>query len=263
MSAISVRHRPGVMVWYFDGAFAWSENDPSVNGQGKGYLLALDANPNELALPGLTAYLKGDAARYDTRYELGDPKAQQMIADAWFTTQCFVRNQALRPLDLATLAPGKRCPGDVAPVGKLTHEGKPFLYVYEMINTLLPGAARERVTETGELYDYRMRDGKVVWRLRDRSLRYLHNADSPFALERFGDQIVTWDVVDGALKKVSSVAAPAVAGFTDATPARWANPKLFFGGVAVPDAGLAFELVRPKADAPKSARVKLYFTWGQ
>ena len=44
-------------------------------------------------------------------------------------------------------------------------------------------------------------------------------------------------------------------------PSRWQNPKLPFGGVTVPSEGFGFHLAEPKPDAPKEARVKVYFTW--
>jgi bacillopeptidase F (M6 metalloprotease family) len=53
MNAVEVRTRPGLVAWYYNGEYAWSENDPAINGPGKGYLLALDANPNEIPLPGM------------------------------------------------------------------------------------------------------------------------------------------------------------------------------------------------------------------
>ncbi len=267
--AVQVRHRPGVLAWYYDGAFAWSENDPADNGQGKGYLLALDANPNELPLPGLGPWLRGDPARFDTHYELSSPETQAALRQGWFRAMCFVRNEAYWPRDLATLLPGAKCPRDAsqpAPVGKLTQDGKPYLYIYELINDLLPGAAREAVRPVGELYDYRQRSGKPVqWRLRDRTLRALHNADSPFSLTPFPDAVTWWRVEDGQggaqLVKTRSFAAPAVPAFDDATPDRWKNPKLYFGGVSVPHEGFGFRLAEPKATAPKSARVKVYFRW--
>ena len=271
--AVQVRHRPGVLAWYYDGAFAWSENDPADNGQGKGYLLALDANPNELPLPGLEPWLQGDPAHFDTRYELKDPQAQTAVRDAWLKTMCFVRNRRYWPRDLATLIPGATCARDAsspAPVGRLTdngeRDGKPYLYVYELINDLLPGTAREAVRPAGELYDYRQRPGKPTrWRLRDRTLRALHNADSPFALAPFPDAVTWWRVEDGPggakLVKTRSFAAPATPAFDDARSARWKNPKLYFGGVSVPDEGLGFRLAKPKAAAGKSARVKVYFRW--
>ena len=67
--------------------------------------------------------------------------------------------------------------------------------------------------------------------------------------------------VDGKLVKAEGRAYPAVAAFTDATPARWLNPGLRFGGVAVPDVGFSFRLTAPKPDAPPGARVKVWFDW--
>lgn len=261
MKAMSVRPRPGVVVWYANGAYAWSENDPVEHGQGQGFLLPVDANPNELKLPGLERWYHGHPEAFDTHYDFGEPTAQKALENAFFETVCFVRNAPYRPRE-ALVRPGlERCDGPEAPVARLRQDGRPMMYGYQVINELLPGEARERWQEIGELYDYKIRDGKVVWRLRDRSLRYVHTLDAPFALEPFPDGITFYEVDGEGLKKTASAPHPAVDRFTDADPKRWANPKLFFGGVAVPPEGLSIELTRPKPTAPEGAEVKVWFLW--
>lgn len=60
MMALASRYRPGMLLWVADGAFAWSENDPATTGQGHGFLLVVDASPNELRLPGFEPWYLGD-----------------------------------------------------------------------------------------------------------------------------------------------------------------------------------------------------------
>ncbi|MCA9540518.1 MAG: immune inhibitor A [Myxococcales bacterium] len=257
LRAVRIRPRPGVVAWYADGAHAWSENDPAEHRQGHGFLLALDAWPNELALPGLDGWMTGDAAHFDTGYKVDTPEAQAAIEDGFHRMTCFVRDASYRALDL----PKDRCARPDAGVAALRFEGLPLMYSYRLLNDILPGPEREAFWPASELLDYRKRGDAITWRLRDRSLRHVHTFDAPFALDDFPDGVELYEVRDGKLVRTGSRPHPAVPRFHDGDPARWANPKLYFGGVAVPDVGFGFELARPKADAPKPARVKVYFTW--
>jgi hypothetical protein len=135
------------------------------------------------------------------------------------------------------------------------------MYTYELYNRILPGPERERYQGASELLDYKVRDGKVTYRLRDTSLRYLHSTDAPFALEPFPDHVRLFDVADGALVPVESRPAPAVTSFDASRPQRWVNPKLLFGGVKVPPVPLQIELAKPVSDAPGDAKVKVYVRW--
>ena len=269
---LRVRPRPGVVAWYFDGAYAWSENDPATNGPGRGSLLALDAWPNETPIPGLEDLSRGRAADFDTRYDLGEAAAQPTLRDAFRHTMCFVRNAAYRPVDLTAAELGGPCPTATAGATGLAFEGKSLLYGYEKVNAHLPGPERDAFAEISELYDYK--PGRAAgtgpkpspavppsWRLRDRSLRFTHTFDAPFALEDFADGLEVYDLKDGQWVRSWSAPHPAVRRFSDATPTRWLNRHLPFGGVAVPDAGFQFELVKPKPEAPKGARVKVYLNW--
>lgn len=255
LRALRARPRSGAVIWYYDGAYAWSENDPATNGQGKGFLLAVDSNPNELVIPSWD--MDGTAAAYNTHYDLKNPVKQAAVEAAYFKMMCQVRAVDWRPKDLDS----KKCEG-LSPLA-LTFEGKPLMYSYQIINTLLPGADRLKYVPSSELHDYRKRKGKdgkstITWRMRDRSLRYLHTLDVPFALEAFEDGVELFDIIDGKLVKVKGWAHPPQATFSDATPARWKNPKLRFGGVSVPDVGLKMQLAKPKAGAPDGSEVKLY-----
>ncbi|MEZ4471086.1 MAG: immune inhibitor A [bacterium] len=251
--ALRARARPGVVAWYYDGAYAWSENDPATNGPGKGFLLALDALPDEIALPGYP--LAGTPGAFDTRYALDGTQA--WLEAGYYAMMCFVRDAGWRPKDLDAA----RCPTADAPANAVQAFGKPLLYSYKIINDFLPGPDRARYAAAGELLDYRMKDKAPSWRMRDRSLRYLHTLDAPFALAPYPDAIEIFDVVGGKLVRAETRAYPAVAAFTDATPARWLNPGLRFGGVAVPDAGFSFRLTPPGPEAPAGARVKVWFDW--
>ncbi len=135
-----------------------------------------------------------------------------------------------------------------------------------MNNELLPGSAREAVLRAGDLLDHKGgRDGRTTWRLRDRTLRALHLADAPFALENPGGRagITTWrlDAETHRMVEVSHAPFTPVSRFSDTERGRWLNPYLFFGGVDVPREGMSFELARPKPDAPEGARVKVWVTW--
>ena len=260
MKAIAARYRPGVLAWYYDGELAWSENDPATAGQGRGFLLAVDAWPDEVAIPGWDRWLQGTPGHFDTGYDVSERAAQEQIGASFLRTQCFVRSAAYRAQDLGA-TPGQDCPQERGEVEALEADGKPMIYSYEAINRLLPGPDRDKYEKASELVDYRIKDGKIVWRMRDVTLRYLHAMDAPFWIEPFADQAQILAVQDGHLSVVEHRAAPAVARFENAPRARWMNPRLFFGGVAVPAVPIAFELAKPAAGAPADARVKVYVDW--
>jgi len=258
MTAVEVRARPGVLLWYFDGTYAWGENDPADNGPGHGYLLAVDANPNEVDIPGFSGLLEGDSSKYDTHYEVSSADTQALLEESFFRTTCFVRRPSYRPAP----APGAPdCSASPAAVGSISVGGKPFMYSYEVVNELLPGKARDAVESASELVDDKVRDGVRSYRMRDASLRYLHLLDAPFALEPFADGLITYRVTDHGLEKTGARAYPAVSEFSDANPSRWLNPRLPFDGVAVPQTEFSFRLEKPPADAPVGARVKVVVSW--
>lgn len=261
VKALSVRSRPGVLAWYYDGELAWSENDPATAGQGRGFLLAVDGWPEEVAVPGWDRWLTGTPGRFDTGYDVSEAAAQEALKGAFLRTQCFVRSAAYRPRDLGDLVTGA-CAGERGEVEALVApSGKPFLYSYEAMNQLLPGPEREKYERASELLDYRVRAGAVTWRMRDVSLRFAHATDAPFSLLPFEDHVRIYGVEGGRLVELERRAAPAVTRFENAPASRWRNPKLFFGGVAVPPVPLAFELAEPAPGAPEGARVKVYVDW--
>ena len=250
--ATQLSARPGALLWYANGAYAWSENEPAQNGPGRGFLLLVDSNPNELPLPGWAGSLKGEASRFDTRYELADAPAQAALRAAALKTMCFVREPWSYPADLPSDA-FDACPGPTLPSLKVWARGegagegegaealKTPRFGYEVVNTLLPGAARAPFALVSELYDYREVKGELRWSLRDRALRSLHLLDAPFSSEPFEGGQRTFDVVEGRLVESAARAHPAVARFSDREGARWLNPHLRFGGVEVPSYGLSVD----------------------
>lgn len=257
--ATRLRARPGALLWYANGAYAWSENEPTQNGPGRGFLLLVDSNPNELPLPGWEGALKGDPARADTRYELSDDAAQGALRAAALKTMCFVRAPWAYPADLPAGAL-EGCPGPALPHLKVPAGGalKTPRLGYEVVNDLLPGAARAPFALVGELYDYREVKGALRWSLRERALRALHLLDAPFSSAPFEGGQRTFDVVEGRLAVAEARAHPAAARFSDREGARWLNPHLRFGGVEVPSYGLAVEfedVVTAEGEALSRARV--------
>ncbi len=274
MRAVTVRPQAGVLAWYVDGAYAWAENDPVDNGQGRGFLLAVDAHPTELPLPGFEPWLRGHAETYDTRYELDTPDAQAALRTSFQKTLCFVRPERYRPADLSGVfgahAPGEPsdrlgCGSPEAELDRWHFPGHgPLRSVGVVANELLPGAAREAVQRAVDLLDDKRRpDGTLAWRLRDRTLRTLHLLDAPFSLDAQPDAVTVWrpDPATRTLAAVSHSGVPPVSRFSDGERGRWLNPFLFFSGVDVPREGFGFELATPKADAPVGAKVKVWLVW--
>ena len=248
MGAVRLRARPGALVWYINGAYAWSENEPTQNGPGRGFLLAIDANPNELKLPGLEGYYQGSPESQDTRYELSAPEAQEALKKAALKTICFVRSPWSYPRDLPQEL-FYTCSGSQLPSMRV--ESKTPMFSYEVINTLLPGEARTPYLRVSELYDFKERKGKVTWSLRDRALRSLHTLDAPFSSVPFEGGLEYLTLEGNTLKVSSRHAHPAVSVFDDA--ARWQNKHLRFGGVEVPSYGLTLTFT----DTPTGSDVKV------
>jgi immune inhibitor A len=261
MGALQVKPRPGVLAWYYDGAFAWSENDPAMNGPGKGYLLAVDSNPNEIAFPGATGWLQGDPAAFDTRYVLEGDGAQAALREDLLRTVCFVRTPPYVPVDLVDDGMAELCQAlDPAPVGAVAigdHKGI-FGTAY---GDILPGADRDGLRPVGELYDFRVRDGEITYRLNDRSLRSLHTYDNPFSPTDLDGAVVVYDVVKGELVERERRSYPAVTSFSDERAERWLNPGLPFGGVDLPTAGLSWEVTEPADGAPEGTRATVAIRW--
>ncbi len=261
MRAVQVRSKPGVVLWYYNGAYAWSENDPSINGPGNGYLLVVDSQTDELPLAGLTPWYKGSASSNDTHYDVSGKDEQKALAKAYEKTVCFVRNPTYLPKKGISKAARKRCARKAAALGNVQFDGKPLQYSYQVYNELLPGEAREAVSRTGELIDTRTRKGVLSYRLRDRSLRSLHTKDAPFSAEAFADAVIEYRVGKAGLEKVASHDRAPRTTFSEADAKRYLNSKLPFGGVALPSAGLSLEVMPKSLDAQGNTQVQVQVSW--
>lgn len=263
MMAVEVRSRPGVVIWYYNGAYAWSENDPAINGPGNGYLLAVDANHNEISLPGLDKWLSGTPENRDTHYSVASPAAQKALESAYTRMACLLRSPDYLPRTglSGRLAKKLRCGKKSAAIGKIVANGRPLRYTYEIINELLPGPDRDTVYGAGELLDTRTVKGKLSYRLRDRSLRNMHTRDAPLSLSEFPDGVIVYRVGKSGLEQVESRSYPARTTFSDRTPERWKNAKLPFGGVALPTYGLSVTVEPGDSDAPEGTRARVQISW--
>ncbi len=260
MEALDVRYRPGVLVWYANGEYLWSQNDPAQFGPGNGFLLLVDANPQEYRYPSVPArYFKTDNGWQHYAF---DESAQPWLRDAYLHVMCFERRQAYFPVDLAE-SERASCGGADTPAGeRLTFEGRRLLYGYTLINELLPGAARDAYKSMSTLFDIRVDQEVPSYRLYDRLLRNAHSADAPFALKDFDNGLQFWAPdARGAMVPTRGEPFKAVASFSDADPSRYLNPYLPFGSANIPNEGLSFQLAEPGDRAPEGANVKIYFTW--
>jgi hypothetical protein len=260
MEALDVRYRPGVLVWYYNGEYLWSQNEPAEFGPGNGFLLLVDANPQEYRYPSVPEqYFKNDNGR---RYYAFDKGAQSWLREAYLRVMCFERRPAYFPVDL-TETDRASCRGTDTPPGeRLTFDGRRLLFGYTLVNEVLPGEARESYKSMSTLFDVRVDKEGLSYRLFDRALRNAHSADAPFSLADFPNGLQFWGISDGG-EMVPTRGEPftAVSSFSDDDPSRHLNPYLPFGSANVPSEGLSFQLTDPGDRAPGDAKVKVYFTW--
>jgi immune inhibitor A len=260
VAAVDIRYRPGVLLWYYNGEYPWSENDPAHHGPGNGFLLLVDATPQEFALPGVPARYFRDEDGW-RRYEF-DADAQPWLRQAYLHVMCFQRRADYYPVDLSS-EDRAECDGSGTPPGEsVTWNDRPLLFGFTLNNELLPGAAREGRKSMSTLFDIRVSTDVISYRLNDRVLRNGHSADAPFSLELFADGLAYYGIAaNRTLVQTDGVDFSAVPSFSDADPSRYLNPYLPFGSASVPSEGLSFHLAEPGEAAPASARVKVYFTW--
>ena len=259
IEAVDIRYRPGVLTWYYNGEFPWSENDPATSGTGNGFLLLVDSTPQEFQIPAVPSrYFKDvDGWRW---YDL-DASAQTPLRQAFLDVMCFQRRPGYYPLDL-TPADRAVCPSTAPPGEKAHYNGRPLLYSFTLNNDLLPGEPRQSRKSMASLYDIRLSNRVTSFRFNDALLRNRHSADAPFALAPFPDGLRFFEVgATGEMTRVRGVDFTAVRSFSDADPSRYLNPHLPFGSAKIPSEGLNFQLAEPAADAPSGAKVKIYFTW--
>lgn len=259
MQAVDFRYRPGVLMWYANGSYMWSQNEPSQFGPGNGYLLLVDSTPQELELPPVPAtyYKDDDGWRF---YEFNED-AQSTLRQGFLDVMCFQRRPDYYPLDLSA-ADRAECGGITTPPGEaLSFEGRQLIYGYTLINELLPGSERDPYKSMSTLYDFRLGREGISYRLYDRILRNAHSGDAPFALQDFPNGLQFYTIEDGEMKPSYGEPFKAVSSFDDADPSRYLNPHLPFGSANIPSAGLSFNLVEPGPQAPADAKVKVYFSW--
>ncbi len=262
MSALNVNYRSGVVMWYYNGEYLWSQNEPAESGPGRGFLLVVDATPQEYQLSALPE-------RY-FRTEDGwsawalDESAQPLLRAGFVDTMCFQRPPNYYSTDVA--------PEDVARCEEMLVDGRPpieqirwndraLTYNYTIINEFLPGPERRARKSGGTLFDLRIRDGETEYRLYDRLLRNMHSADAPFAVEPFIGGVELWRAEDGTMTRQTAFPFAPVNEFTDAKPNRYQNPYLPFGGADIPEAGFGYTLHAPAADAPADSVVRVDFRW--
>jgi bacillopeptidase F (M6 metalloprotease family) len=259
MSAVSINYRPGVLMWYYNGEYLWSQNEPAASGPGRGFLLVVDANPQEFELPLLPA-------KYFVRengwsgWQLDDA-ARAMLQEKFISTMCFQRRPDYYSSDVSA-RDRARC-GELTPppMEALSWNQRKLMFGYTLVNELLPGAERRAHKSAGTLFDLRIRDGQTQYRLYDRVLRNRHSADAPFALSDFSQGIVTYRPSKGVMQAVQEKAFPAVRRFDDTPPNRYLSPRLPFGGADIPAAGFSYELAPAKAAAPSGSRVVVKYRW--
>lgn len=259
MEAVDVRYRPGVLAWYYNGEYLWSQNEPAQFGPGNGFLLLVDANPQEFEYPSVPSeyFMDDDGWRY---YEF-DEDAQAWLGENYLDVMCFQRRPEYYPVDLGE-SERARCEAGPPPGESVRFGDRQMIFGYTLSNELLPGLDREPYKSMSTLFDIRIRDGVISYRLYDRLLRNGHSADAPFSLEDFPNGVQFYQVNhDNTLAPENGVDFNAVSAFSDRDPSRHMNPHLPFGSANVPNEGMSFELAEPGPDAPEGARVKVYFVW--
>ena len=260
--AINTNYRSGVLVWYYNGEYLWSQNEPAEFGAGNGFLLVVDSTPQEFELPQVPSryYRQEDGWSW---YEFGDD-AQAWLRDSYIEVMCFQLQPGFYSADVSQAARDSCQNGGARAKPRmegLRWKNRSLMYGYTIVNTMLPGSDRLAFKGAGTLFDLRIRNGEPQFRLYDRILRNWHAADAPFAIEPFEDGFEVYKAVDGEMRRVSTTPFAPVHSFTDATPNRYLNPRLPFGGANIPDEGFAFSLSQPDAEAPAGTSVQVDFTF--
>jgi hypothetical protein len=249
-------------MWYYNGEYLWSQNEPAESGPGRGFLLVVDANPQELEIPALPPQYFQSADGW-THWQF-DEAAQPLLRDGFVDTMCFQRRPDFYSTDVAQEETA-RCAEVVVdsrpPMERLSWDGRTLMYGYSIINDFLPGPERRTRKSGGSLFDLRIRDGQTEYRLYDRALRGMHSADAPFAVDEFPDGVEFYRAEDGVMTRQSASPFAAVREFTDARPNRYQNPRLPFGGADIPEEGFSYRLEPPDPSAPEGSVVRLDFRW--
>ncbi|TXS90872.1 M6 family metalloprotease domain-containing protein [Parahaliea maris] len=262
MGALNVNYRPGVVMWYYNGEYLWSQNEPAETGPGNGFLLVVDSTPREFALDAIPPqYFRQEDGWSWWEF---DDAAQPFLKRGFVDTMCFQRRLDYYASDVPP-ADSEHCRDSLSdglpPMEQLGWEGRSLIYGYTLINELLPGPERDARKSGSTLFDLRIRDGETQYRLYDRALRNLHSADAPFALEPFPNGVEIYQAEDGNMAVQTTRPHSAVSRFTDARPNRYLNPHLPFGGAAIPEAGFSYALEPVGDEAPDGTRVKVNYHW--
>lgn len=259
VEAVDIRYRPGVLAWYYNGEYLWSQNEPAEFGPGNGFLLLVDAQPQEFRIPAAAPRYFKEADGWSW-YELDD-SAQPALRQAFLDVMCFQRRPDYYPIDLS--AADRSACGNTTPAGeRASYNGRPLMFGYALANELLPGEARQARKSMSTLYDIRLTRGVVSYRFNDRLIRNQHSADAPFSLTPFENGLQFYGVgAGGSMTPARGVSFGAVRSFSDASPSRYMNPHLPFGSANIPSEGLNFQLAEPGPQAPAGSKVKVYFTW--
>lgn len=257
IEAVDFAYRPGVLLWYYNGSYLWSQNEPAQFGPGNGFLLLVDSTAQEVEVPLVPAnyFKEKDGWRF---YELNQD-AQPILRQSYLDVMCFQRREDYFPVDLS-VADRSYCNDTNALLGEsLNWQGRPLRYSFTLINEVLPGVDRQAYKSMGSLYDIRLGREGLSYRLYDRVLRNVHSGDAPFSLEKFDDGLRFYRIENDTivLDRVSPFSA--VDSFSDSE--LYMNPMLQFGSANIPNEGLNFQLALPDTSAPVEAEVKVYFTW--
>lgn len=263
--AFNVNYRPGVVMWYYNGEYMWSQNEPSQQGPGNGYLLVVDANPQEFALP-IAPQENFKTTEDGWTYWEFDGASQPFLKNSFVNMMCFLRRPAYYSSDVSE-EDRDSCAGAVVdglpPLESATWGDRKMTYGYTIINEWLPGDDRRTRKSAGVAYDLRIRDGEAQFRLYDRALRNYHSADAPFSLQGFDSGVEFYAIENGKVTLKETKAFAPVSGFTDAEPNRYQSPKLPFGGAAIPHVGFSYQLVPPGESTPAGTKVGIKYQWAE
>jgi len=262
VQAFNVNYRPGVLMWYYNGEFLWSQNEPTESGPGNGFLLVVDANPQEFQVPiAPPEYFRSEDGW--TWWDF-DEAAQPFLRNSFVRMMCFLRRPAYYSADVGE-QDRESCAKEMVdgrpPLELASWGERNMVYGYTIINEWLPGPERLSRKGAGAAYDLRIRDGKAEFRLYDRALRDFHSGDAPFALESFANGIEFYAIEGGQVTlKDARPFAPA-SSFSDAEPGHYLNPKLPFGGAAIPKVGFSYQLTPPRESDPPGTKIRVRYQW--
>lgn len=258
MEAMDFHYQPGTLVWYYNGEYLWSQNEPSQFGPGNGFLLLVDSTPQEYQLPAIPKdFYKDDQGWH--YYEFDD-NAQSLLKKGFIDVMCFQRRASYYPVDMPA-QDKKTCKTTAPPAEQLQFDDKTLLYSYTLINEILPGEPREPFIPMSTLYHYRVSKGEISYRLHDRMLRNAHSADAPFSLRPFEDGIAFFNNDGTQVVQTAVVPFAAVTQFNDDSDTAYLNPHLPFGSTRTANSGFSFELQEPDSEAPEDAQVKINIQW--